>query len=66
LKVRIEVVDWTELRDLIKDRMDAQELVSFLDLEIDEVLDAFKDEILEKQEELLEELDYTEDSSDDE
>ena len=46
--------------------MDAQELVSFLDLEIDEVLDAFKDEILEKQEELLEELDYTEDSSDDE
>ena len=66
MKVRIEVVDWTELRDLIKDRMDAQELVSFLDLEIDEVLDAFKDEILEKQEELLEELDYTEDSSDDE
>lgn len=60
------MVDWTELRDLIKDRMDAQELVSFLDLEIDEVLDAFKDEILEKQEELLEELDYTEDSSDDE
>lgn len=51
------MVEWDELRALIKDRMEAQDVINLLDLEVDDVLDAFSEEIMDKLPDFLEELD---------
>lgn len=48
--------EWEELRTLLKDRMDATELVELLELSTDDIVDAFKDEIQDKLPIILEEL----------
>lgn len=57
------MIEWEDLRILIKDRMEASELVELLELSIDDVMDAFKEEI-QNSDAVLEELGIGEDEVD--
>lgn len=53
------MVEWEELRDLIKDRLEPPEVVEMLELTVDDLLDAFQEMIYEKIEHVQEELGIT-------
>lgn len=54
------MVEWEELRDLIKDRLEPPEVVEMLELTVDDLLDAFQEMIYEKMERVRETLDLGE------
>lgn len=59
------MVEWEELRDLIKDRLEAPEVVEMLELTVDDLLDAFQETIYENMGRVQETLDLEEELSDD-
>ncbi len=59
------MVEWEELRDLIKDRLEPPEVVEMLELTVDDLLDAFRETIYEKMGRVQETLDLEEELSDD-
>ncbi len=59
------MVEWEELRDLIKDRLEPPEVVEMLELTVDDLLDAFQETIYEKMGRVQETLDLEEELSDD-
>lgn len=59
------MVEWEELRELIKDRLEPSEVVEMLELTVDDLLDAFQEMIYEKIERVQETLDLGEEASDD-
>lgn len=58
------MIEWEELRDLIKDRLEPPEVVEMLELTVDDLLDAFQETILEKMERVREILDLGEEDID--
>jgi len=58
------VIEWEELRDLIKDRLEPPEVVEMLELTVDDLLDAFQETIYEKIERVRETLDLGEEVTD--
>ena len=58
------MVEWEELRDLIKDRLEPPEVVEMLELTVDDLLDAFQETIYEKMGRVQETLDLGEEVTD--
>jgi len=58
------VIEWEELRDLIKDRLEPPEVVEMLELTVDDLLDAFQETIYEKMGRVQETLDLGEEVTD--
>lgn len=58
------MIEWDELRDLIKDRLEPPEVVEMLELTVDDLLDAFQELIYEKIERVRETLDLGEEDID--
>ena len=58
------MVEWEELRDLIKDRLESPEVVEMLELTVDDLLDAFQETIYEKMGRVQETLDLGEEVTD--
>lgn len=58
------MVEWEELRDLIKDRLEPPEVVEMLELTVDDLLDAFQEMIYERIERVQETLDLVEEDID--
>lgn len=58
------MIEWEELRDLIKDRLEPPEVVEMLELTVDDLLDAFQETIYEKMGRVQETLDLEEEVTD--
>ncbi len=58
------MIEWEELRDLIKDRLEPPEVVEMLELTVDDLLDAFQETIYEKMGRVQETLDLGEEVTD--
>jgi len=58
------MVEWEELRDLIKDRLEPPEVVEMLELTVDDLLDAFQETIYDKMGRVQETLDLGEEVTD--